>query len=113
VRAILEDYTSRSVKQFSVADYGCWLDSEEQRRRYIIKSLLRWDGLNATAYRDRFDSAPLEDFPSLSELEEFSLAYWGDESLRLSKRGFEHSDVIGPWLSSTAMRARMDSFALT
>jgi len=112
VLAILDDFTTRTREQFSFADYGCRLDGEEQRRRYLIKSLLRAEGLSLAGYRSHFRSNPFDDLPQLKELADESLAVYDNDHLRLNARGFEFSDVIGPWLASASTRARMASFAL-
>jgi coproporphyrinogen III oxidase-like Fe-S oxidoreductase len=112
VRAITDDYVARTAGQFSVADYGCTLDAAEQRRRFVIKSLLRADGLNAAHYSARFGTALADDFPVLAELEELAAARWQNGSLTLTEQGMEWSDAIGPWLFSPVMRERMDDFAL-
>jgi oxygen-independent coproporphyrinogen-3 oxidase len=40
VKAILAEYVARPAEAFDAAEYGCALDEEEQRRRYVIQSLL-------------------------------------------------------------------------
>jgi oxygen-independent coproporphyrinogen-3 oxidase len=112
VQGILQDFTERTGKQFAWADYGCRLDSEEQRRRYVLKSVLRVDGLSLADYRSHFGTDAFEDLPQLTELLEEELAESPDGMLRLNARGFEASDVIGPWLASPSVRSRMESFAL-
>ena len=61
---------ARPAEAFAVADYGFRLDADEQRRRYVLQSLLHADGLDA-APRTRAGSAPtpLDDLPELAELE--------------------------------------------
>jgi oxygen-independent coproporphyrinogen-3 oxidase len=112
VQGILQDFTERTSKQFAWADYGCRLDSEEQRRRYVLKSVLRVDGLSLADYRSHFGTDAFEDLPQLTELLEEELAEAPGGTLRLNARGFEASDVIGPWLASPSVRSRMESFAL-
>ncbi len=112
VRAITDDYVSRDSGQFAVADYGCSLDIAEQKRRFVIKSLLRADGLGAGHYLTRFGTALTGDFPTLVELEELGAASWKDNVLVLTEQGMEWSDAIGPWLFSQEMRERMDAFEL-
>jgi coproporphyrinogen III oxidase-like Fe-S oxidoreductase len=112
IRGIVDDYVARTCKRMSIADYGCKLDFSEQRRRYLIKSLLRADGLENSAYVGRFGSDVLEDFPGLQELAELGALEIGEPGPRLTDLGFEWSDVIGPWLFSTSMRSRMESFVL-
>jgi len=112
VEAILSDYIQRSTAAFAFADYGCRLDAGEQRRRYVLKSLLRIDGLSLADYRSEFHSDVFDDFPQLSEFFAEGLAHRAPDRLVLTEAGFELSDVIGPWLSSAAMEERMKGFAL-
>jgi len=112
VSAILEDYMLRDEAAFSRADYGCVLDGEEERRRYLIKSLLRAEGLDAAAYRARFGSEAAADFPQLHELCSEGAAEWRERILRPTLLGLEWSDVIGPWLYSPAMSGKMEEFTL-
>jgi oxygen-independent coproporphyrinogen-3 oxidase len=113
VRSILRDYVSRPAAAFALADYGVALDEEEQRRRYLIQSLLQVSGLDLAAYRARFGGEALEDFPCLCELADHELATVSDGAIVLTAAGMERSDVIGPWLYSPAVRERMDGFQLT
>lgn len=111
VREILADYQARSDKSFGVADYGFELDDDEQRRRYLLQSLLQAEGLDLAAYRRRFGSDAFEDAPQLAELETLNLAQNDMQFLRLNARGLEKSDAIGPWLASAHVRAQMEGFA--
>lgn len=113
VRAILDDFTQRSAKQLAHAEHGCTLDAHEQRRRYLIKSILRAEGLDGAAYARRFGIPAADDFPELAELENAGAAQWIGDSLRPTAQGLAWSDVIGPWLFSSAMQARMEAFTVT
>ena len=113
VEAILHDYIDRNAEQFSYADYGCELNEDEQRRRYLLKSLLRADGLNREGYHNFFGTDLENDFPQLSELHDENLIESEKTTLRLNARGLELSDVIGPWLFSPKIRQRMEKFELT
>ncbi len=110
IKEILAAYVARSDESFDCADYGFRLDNEEQRRRYLIQSLLTCDGLDAAAYRRRFGSEPAEDFPELNALIDFGLAQSG-ERWRLTESGLERSDAIGPWLYSVRVRQLMEEYA--
>jgi oxygen-independent coproporphyrinogen-3 oxidase len=112
VRAILDDYNQRPDADFTVADYGFVLDADEQRRRYLVQSLLQVDGLDLASYHFRFGSDACDDWPGLRELEELNLADYDDKRLRLNARGIELSDVIGPWFNSAAVNRRMEEFSL-
>ena len=107
VQAILRDYVTKSDAAFSFADYGFALEADEQRRRYLVQSLLQVEGVNAAAYRARFGTEILSDFPELNELEASGLSEQNARLLRLTPTGIERSDAIGPWLYSPAVRERM------
>lgn len=112
VRAILSDYIARPAVVFDVADYGTWLDLEDQRRRYLIQSLLQVPGLSLADYGARFRTEALADFPALNELPEHGLATVSETDLRLTAAGLERSDMIGPWLYAARVRERMKEFEL-
>ncbi len=112
VRDILAHYLDRTATDFAAADYGFRLDAEEQRRRYVLTSLLHADGLNPAAYSAWCGAGVCEDFPVLHDLPEFGLAVWDGGSLRLTDAGLERSDVLGPWFYSTRVRALSTSFPL-
>ncbi|WP_433048570.1 STM4012 family radical SAM protein [Dactylosporangium sp. CS-033363] len=103
VRGILDDYLARPESDFDVAEVGFALDAQEQRRRWLLKSLLRAEGLDAAAYRARFGTAADDDFPALERLRAAGYA----EGHRLTADGLAHSDAIGPWLVSADVRAAM------
>lgn len=112
VLEIIEDYNRRTHEDFAHADYGCELDREEQQRRYLLKSLLRQDGLDLSAYQSAFASDAFADFPQLGELLEQGMAVRNDHRLRPTAKGLELSDVVGPWLWSPAVREKMHDFSL-
>lgn len=112
VRAILADYIQRDTTSFAVAAYGCWLNDEEQRRRYAIKSLLHAEGLSRTAYQGRFASSAPDDLPLLNDLVAHDLAAWQEDVLHLTPAGLERSDAIGPWLYSDAVQAAMQMYEI-
>ncbi|GAA5193924.1 STM4012 family radical SAM protein [Rugosimonospora acidiphila] len=110
VRAVIDDYLARPAADFDVAEVGYRLDDAEQRRRWLIKSLLRADGVDAAAYRTRFGAAHQDDFPELARLCE--RGWLDEEGDRLTAEGMARSDLIGPWLVSGAVRSAMDGYAL-
>lgn len=112
VRQILADYLVRPGECFEQAEYGFALDEEEQRRRYLIQSLLQIDGLSFDAYFARFGTDALQDVPELTELKNCGLAEESATMLRLNDGGIEISDVIGPWLGSAKVRRKMEKFNL-
>ncbi len=110
VRGIIDDYLARPVSDFAFAEHGFALDENEQRLRWLLKSLLRAEGADAAAYADRFGSPLAGDFAHLSELERRG---WLDlEQVRLTDEGLARSDSIGPWLVSDRVKARMATAVL-
>ena len=80
-----------------------------------MKSLLRADGVDPAAYRDRFGSTVEDDFPQLSQLVERGwltggTGLVGDARLRLTDEGLARGDAIGPWLVSGPVRHAMASY---
>jgi oxygen-independent coproporphyrinogen-3 oxidase len=112
VREILASYLTAPAGEFDVAAYGAELSPEEQRRRYVLKSLLRRDGLSLLDYEAWFGTRAQEDFEELRLLADQGLATRDRERIRLTDDGLELSDAIGPLLYSPATRARMAGFEL-
>jgi len=113
VRTIIDDYLRRPVADFDVAEVGFRLDAVEQRRRWLVKSLLRADGFDPAAYRDRFGTDATEDFPQLDALADRGwLEGLTDGRTALTEAGLERADAIGPWLVSGPVRRAMAGYAL-
>jgi len=105
-------YMVKTVDAFDFVDYGFRLDGAEQRRRFVIQSLLQVEGLDFAAYHARFGSEAMDDLPELARLEDRGLATRDDARLRLTEDGLEMSDVIGPALYSARVRGLMKSYQL-
>ena len=112
VRDILDRWVQRSEADFAVADYGIRLDASEQRRRWLILSLLSDEGLDRAAYRAKFGAEVDADFPEVAELAPRGLAEQRGDLLALTHAGLARADAIGPWLYSTDVRARMAEYEL-
>ncbi|AGC44669.1 coproporphyrinogen III oxidase [Myxococcus stipitatus DSM 14675] len=110
VRSIIASYSERTSESFGEVGYGFRLSGEERRRRHMLLSLLA-DGVDFAAYRERFCSDVLEDFPELLELEAHGLARREGVGLVLTAAGVERSDLIGPWLHSEGVRALSEEYA--
>jgi oxygen-independent coproporphyrinogen-3 oxidase len=112
VRAILSEWIRQTDHELAHATHGLWLSSDEQRRRYLIMSLLQAEGLSLPDYQRQFDGSPLDDVP---ELEELRIRRWLDQStqgmLRLTDLGLENSDLAGPLLYSAYVRDCLEEFA--
>jgi coproporphyrinogen III oxidase-like Fe-S oxidoreductase len=112
VKSIVADFLGRSDDGFATAEIGFWLDGDEQRRRWLLKSLLRTDGVDLPAYRRRFGTGLAGDFPELERLRELGWVEGvGSEGrLRPTAEGLAFSDTIGPWLFSDRVRKAMGAW---
>jgi oxygen-independent coproporphyrinogen III oxidase len=110
VKAIIGSFNARSAADFSAADYGALLAENEQRLRYVIKSILRSEGVSLQAYEARFGAALFAELPRLRELLDLELASVEDDTLRLNDEGLTWSDTIGPWLYSEATIRQMEAY---
>lgn len=112
VKTIIEDFNSRADTSYGTVDFGAALNLAEQKLRYVIKSLLRAEGISRMAYQTRFGHELTADIPQLQELSELGLVEENSGSLRLNDEGLMWSDTIGPWLYSDAMIAHMEAYEL-
>lgn len=112
IRKIMDWFLALPGESFSLADYGFRLDGEEQRRRFVIKSLLQAAGLSLPHYQQWFGSEVLDDLPELAQLEPQGLAETREDQLCLTAQGLERSDAIGPWLYSARVRQLMQEQVL-
>lgn len=107
VKAIISAF---SDLDYGVAHYGARLDDEEQKRRFVLKSLLRVEGLDNALYQAQFQSQPFDDLPQLQQLLELGLAINTPAHLTLTPEGLAYSDTIGPWLYSAAVKESMREY---
>jgi oxygen-independent coproporphyrinogen-3 oxidase len=112
VRAILRAYMDAPDAAFDAAWFGTELSGDDQRRRYVLKTLLRRDGLPLGDYAAWFGSTAERDLPALGELVQAGLAERRGDRLALTEGGLELSDAIGPLLYAPATRAKMAAFEL-
>lgn len=112
IQDIIESFNKSAGLSFDFADYGFCLSPDEERRRFVIKSILRADGLELGSYLQRFGCNVLDDFPQLAQLSFEGLASVDSDTLRLSEAGLELSDAIGPWLYSTNVHDLMKQYEL-
>ncbi|MEO3820925.1 STM4012 family radical SAM protein [Plantactinospora sp. B24E8] len=110
VRTIIDDYLRRPADDFDVAEVGFRLDPTEQRRRWLLQTLLRADGIDPAAYADRFGTPVVDDFPQLRSLADRGWARLDPDRIVLTDAGLERSDAIGPWLVSAPVRRAMTEY---
>jgi coproporphyrinogen III oxidase-like Fe-S oxidoreductase len=113
VRDIIDNWVKRTAADFAVADYGFVLDAGEQRRRWLILSLLSDDGLDLEAYRSKFGTSVDAHFPELADLAPRGFAEQRGDVLLLTNAGLARADAIGPWLYSPDVRTRMTEYELS
>src|SRR5258705_266257 len=68
VREIIANFIETPRAAFNFAEYGFVLSPDEQRRRFVIKSILQTDGLVLDAFRERFGRDAQEELPQLKGL---------------------------------------------
>ncbi|MDQ3610059.1 MAG: STM4012 family radical SAM protein [Actinomycetota bacterium] len=112
VRAIVAGYSGASRQDLSQARVGYDLNEDEQRRRFIIKSVLRTDGLERSLYVKRFSSDPVHDLPALIPMLEAEFLIDDGTHLRPTAAGLERSDQIGPALVSPQVLALSEEWEL-
>jgi oxygen-independent coproporphyrinogen-3 oxidase len=112
IKSIIDQYTIKSTEDFSHADYGIVLENEEQKRRFIIKSILHNTGLDIHRYKTLYGKLPMEDYPQLQLLIDNGLAIQQGTLLQLTSTGVDYSDAIGPWLYSGPIQELIHNFAL-
>ncbi len=108
VRGIIDEYSARPVDSFHYAHHGFELNDAEERRRFAILSLLA-DGIDLGRWAERYGGDVLGHLPELRELMSAGLAEHDAEAalVRLTPRGVERSDLIGPYLHSPQVNALM------
>lgn len=104
VKAILADYLARSGEELAAADHGFALDGDEQRRRYLLQSVLTTHGLDPARYAARFGTDPADDFPDLRAFADLGLLACDGARLAPTPLGLERSDALGPWFFSPRVR---------
>lgn len=107
VLGILDDYAARPVDMFRAARHGISIDAGERARRFVLKSILRTEGLDKPRFAALFGEAAEVLFPALDRLEAMGLLVDDGAVLRPTIAGLEHSDAIPPLFYSAEVRARM------
>lgn len=126
VKGIIADYLARTRDELAHAEHGFALDENEQKRRYLLQSILNAEGLDSLRYAERFGTDPADDFPDLHTFAELgllsfeagggtrgepaggfthSIAKWTPTAL-----GLERSDALGPWFFSARVRNLMGGY---
>ena len=108
-KAIIHAYSER--EDFNTIDYGIYLNKEEQWRRFLIKSLIDGGSLDAKEFKHQFG----RDISSIAFIEKLLEAEYLEEKesfFRLSEKGMELEDAIGPMLFSENTKKLMEEFEI-
>ncbi len=111
LKQIIGDYNSAQEEDFGRIRHGVGLGLAEQKRRYLLKSLLNREGLSIAAYQGWFGAEVAVDFPELFQLAEAGLVESQNGFWQLTADGMMLSDAIGPWLYSSEVMAKMGAYA--
>lgn len=110
VKAIIADYLARTPAELATAEHGFVLDPDEQRRRYLLQSVLNVEGLDTARYAARFGTDPADDFPDLRTFAELGLLHNDGIRWAPTPLGLERSDALGPWFFSDGVRRLMTEY---
>ena len=108
INSIIDDYLKE--ENFAFAEYGYKLSEEEQKIKYILKSILKITGFNTEDYREKFHTEPLEEFSELEKL--INEGYLIREGNRIfpSAKGLKYSDYIGTLFITDGIKRKMEEF---
>ena len=110
VMRVLGDYVAKGANDFSYVNHGIALDQAERARRYLLKSILRCEGLDKVRFTELFGREPMAAFPELRDLVRMGLMDAQTKRIVPTTSGLERSDAIGPWLYSASVTERMAAF---
>lgn len=110
VNAIVQDYLQKPASAFQQANYGIKLSEDDRKRRYLIKSLLKAEGLHLQDYANLFQENILEAFPELNSLEQMQLATQDNQKIQLTSEGLAYSDLLGHWFISDPVKTKMQEY---
>ena len=106
---LIDDYINQNDR--TEVTHGFILNTDEQKRRFIIKNLLCFKGISLPDYQAAFGSSALEDFSLLNKLVADSYAEIdGGTIVRLTPLGMSLSDHIGPMFISPDVNSLMKAW---
>lgn len=110
IRGVIADYEQSWRAGDALIRHGFVLDEDEQRRRFVILSLLE-GSLDCAAFRECYSADPLSLFaPEWDALLAEDCVAIADDAVRLTSRGVRHSDVVGHLFFSERVRQLMETF---
>jgi oxygen-independent coproporphyrinogen-3 oxidase len=110
IRTAVADYESAWQSGDTLIRHGFVLDADEQRRRFVILSLL-YDGLDRAAFAAAFAADAVRLFaPQWQALIDEGCVSDDGAAFRLTPHGVRHSDVVGQLFFSERVRRLVESF---
>lgn len=107
IKHLIESYIKLDENDFNVAENGIVLSRAERRRRYLIKSILKCQGMKKQDYLNYFGSDCESDFVQIRRLKQKGLLVDSGTHIKLTEKGIMYSDAIGPFFISQTIRRRM------
>lgn len=108
IKSIVDEYIQAT--DFTMISNGYLLSQEEQERRYIIKNLMYYRGIEKEDYKHRFaQPSTVFDFTRLIE---DGFVEDRDGFIRLTSEGLAFSDDIGPMFISPGVQKRMSAYPI-
>lgn len=98
------------TEDFTQISNGIILSEEELKRRYLIRHLLIYPGVDCKQYQRHFGSQVTEDFPILKEWIMQGYVAAVGQMLALTSQGLGLSDYLGPQLISPEIAERMEKW---
>lgn len=107
VKSIISQYTEKTTEDFAIINYGIKLDLDDQRRRFVIQSILQTEGMLLKEYEVKFAGSCFDHIPFLEYLLQINLLQVSQNRLQLTERGMERSDEVGVDLYSRRVSGLM------
>ncbi len=108
INAIIDNYLKED--NFDFAGYGYKLSEEEQKIKYILKSILKITGFDTKDYTERFHKNPLTEFPELERLINEGYLIRDKNRIFPSEKGLKYSDYIGTLFITDEIKRKMEEF---
>ncbi|WFD11815.1 STM4012 family radical SAM protein [Tepidibacter hydrothermalis] len=108
INKIIDNYLKED--NFDYIKYGYILSEEEEKRKYILKSILKVTGLDINMYFKRFKEISVEEFKDLSVLIKEGFLIEEKGRILPSEKGLKYSDIMGTLFISDEVKDRVKEF---
>ncbi len=112
VSEIIHEYSQKQLVDFREIAYGITLSETDQRRHFLIKSLIDGGVLYVEDYQRRFNRSVFDD-DIINQLDLLGFLTLGEKVIRLNAQGMENEDRIGPAMFSAGIKQLMSEYSLT